>query len=252
MAVLRKEKKNNFTVIDNAIFKDSRISFKAKGLLCQMLSLPDGWEYSVKGLAALASDKYSAITSGLKELEEAGYFRREQRFDHGKFAGYEYIISEIPHEKNSDFTFSENPISENTISGNPTQLNTKESNTKESTTNKSIGTQTRKRKNLHTDKSIRPTIEQIKDYIAEKNLNVDAQRFYDFFDAGEWIDSKGEPVRSWKQKLITWSDQNERKGNNYRRGDPQRRSMGTGVRTADTTHGTREADWSGFVPAPSS
>ena len=136
MSVLRKEKKSNFTVIDNAIFKDRSLSLKAMGLLCLMLSLPDGWEYSVKGLQTLVTDKYSAITSGLKELEQAGYFRREQRFEKGKFAGYEYIISET---KNLDFTFSENPISgntitENTISGNPTQLNTKELNTKESTT----------------------------------------------------------------------------------------------------------------------
>jgi hypothetical protein len=131
MSVLRKEKKSNFTVIDNAIFKDRSLSLKAMGLLCLMLSLPDGWEYSVKGLQTLVTDKYSAITSGLKELEQAGYFRREQRFEKGKFAGYEYIISET---KNLDFTFSENPISENTISENPTQLNTKELNTKESTT----------------------------------------------------------------------------------------------------------------------
>lgn len=132
MAVLRKEKKGNFTVIDNAIFKDNRLSFKAKGLLCQMLSLPDGWEYSVQGLGKLASDKYSAITSGLRELEEAGYFRREQLMDNGKFAGYEYVISEVP---NLDFPFSENPISENTISENQRQLNTNKSNTKKSNTN---------------------------------------------------------------------------------------------------------------------
>lgn len=121
MSVLRKEKKSDFTVIDNGIFKNRNLSLKAKGLICLLLSLPDGWEYSVKGLQALSSDKYSAITSGLKELEEAGYFRREQRFKGGKFAGYEYIISET---QNLDFTFSENPISEKTISENHAQLNT--------------------------------------------------------------------------------------------------------------------------------
>lgn len=126
MSVLRKEKKSNFTVIDNAVFKDYNLSLKAKGLLCQMLSLPDDWEYSVKGLQKLTSDRYSAITSGLKELEEAGYFRREQRYENGKFAGYEYIISET---KNSDSPCSENTITENTISENHAQLNTKELST---------------------------------------------------------------------------------------------------------------------------
>lgn len=127
MSVLRKEKKGNFTVIDNAIFKDNNLSLKATGLLCKMLSLPDNWEYSVKGLSKLTSDGISSITSGLKELTDAGYFRREQRYKDGKFAGYEYIISET---KKGDFPFAENPITENTLTENHTQLNIKESNTK--------------------------------------------------------------------------------------------------------------------------
>lgn len=133
MSVLRKEKKSNFTVIDNAIFKNYDLSLKATGLLCKMLSLPDNWEYSVKGLSKLTSDGISSITSGLKELTEAGYFRREQRYKDGKFAGYDYIISET---KKCDFPFSEIPLTENTLTGNQAQLNTntlktKELNTKE-------------------------------------------------------------------------------------------------------------------------
>lgn len=128
MAVLRKEKKSNFTVIDNAIFKDRGLSLKATGLLCLMLSLPDNWEYSVQGLSKLTTDGVSSITSGLKELTEAGYFRREQRYKDGKFAGYEYIISET---KKCDFPFSENPLTENTITENHTQLNTNTLSTKE-------------------------------------------------------------------------------------------------------------------------
>jgi len=193
MAVLRKEKKNNFTVIDNAIFKDRRLSFKAKGLLCQMLSLPDGWEYSVKGLATLASDKYSAITSGLKELEEAGYFRREQLFDKGKFAGYEYIISEMPAIENSDFTFSENPISGNTISENPTQLNTKESNTNKSKT-----------KVIHMRYMIPPTIEMVEDYINEHGYNVNAHSFMDFYDSKGWLVGKTK-MKDWQAAVRTWA-----------------------------------------------
>lgn len=133
MSVLRKEKKNNFTVIDNAIFKDYSLSLKAVGLLCKMLSLPDNWEYSVKGLSKITNDGISSITSGLKELTEAGYFRREQRFKDGKFAGYDYIISET---KKCDFPFTENPITENTITENQAQLNTNTLKTKELNTKK--------------------------------------------------------------------------------------------------------------------
>ena len=193
MAVLRKEKKNNFTIIDNAIFKDRRLSYKAKGLLCQMLSLPDGWEYSVKGLETLASDKYSAITSGLKELEEAGYFRREQIFDKGKFAGYEYIISETPVIKISDFTFSENPITENPISENPTQLNTKESNTNKSNT-----------KVIHMRYMIPPTIEMVEDYINEHGYNVNAHSFMDFYDSKGWLVGRTK-MKDWQAAVRNWS-----------------------------------------------
>lgn len=131
MAKLRKIKKNSFTVIDNAIFKDYSLSLKAKGLLCQMLSLPDDWEYSVQGLAKLTSDGTSAITSGLRELEEAGYFRRQRVRKDNRLGGIEYIISETP---NVDFLISENLKLENLILENQAQLNTKELNTKESTT----------------------------------------------------------------------------------------------------------------------
>ena len=137
MAVLRKEKKNNFTVIDNAIFKDRTLSLKATGLLCKMLSLPDNWEYSVQGLSKLTTDGISSITSGLKELTEAGYFRREQRYKDGKFAGYEYIISET---KKCEFPFSENPLTENTITENHAQLNTN-----------SLSTNSLSTKELHTE-----------------------------------------------------------------------------------------------------
>ena len=208
MAVLRKEKKSNFTVIDNAIFKDRKVSFKAKGLLCQMLSLPDGWEYSVKGLATLASDKYSAITSGLKELEEAGYFRREQLYDKGKFAGYEYIISETPVMKNSDLTFSENPISENTISENPTQLNTKESITNESKT-----------KVIDIRHMIPPTIEMVEDYINEHGYNVNAHSFMDFYESKGWLVGKNK-MRDWQAAVRTWSRNEYGTKNNKSSGNP--------------------------------
>lgn len=140
MAVLRKEKKGSFTIIDNAIFKDCTLSMKAKGLLCQMLSLPDGWNYSIAGLTKLVSDGESAVRSTLKELEEAGYFRREQIRENGKITKIEYVISEY---KNCDFPHVVFPQQENPQQGFPQQenrgqLNTKELSTKESNTDSLI------------------------------------------------------------------------------------------------------------------
>lgn len=132
MAVLRKEKKGNFTVIDNAIFKDRTLSLKAKGLLCQMLSLPDGWEFSVEGLSKLSTDGRSAVASALNELQKAGYFRRENVRIGNRIAGVEYVISEVP---NADFLIAENLIAEKLIAENQAQLNTNKSNTNKSNTN---------------------------------------------------------------------------------------------------------------------
>ena len=121
MAVLRKRKKNNYTVIDNDIFKNRKMSLKAKGLLCLMLSLPDDWEYSLEGLTVLSDDGRTAVSNALKELENLQYFKRQRIYENGRVCGVEYIISEEPMDSN---LISEKLISETMISEKPTQLNT--------------------------------------------------------------------------------------------------------------------------------
>lgn len=128
MQVLRKKKKSNYTVIDNAIFKDRDLSLKAKGLLCLMLSLPDGWNFSIKGLTTLSKDGESAVRSTLNELKASGYFTRRQVRKNGKIAKIEYVISET---KNCENLVVENPQQENPQQENRTQLNTNRLSTKE-------------------------------------------------------------------------------------------------------------------------
>lgn len=133
MQVLRKVKKGNFTVIDNAIFKDRNLSLKAKGLMCLMLSLPDDWNFSIKGLATLSKDGESAVRSTLNELKKEGYFFRKQIRKNGKIARIDYVVSEI---KNFDFLDVENPQQENLQQENQAQLNTNTLKTKELNTKK--------------------------------------------------------------------------------------------------------------------
>lgn len=127
MAILRKEKKEHFTIIDNTVFYDYGLSYKAKGLLCQMLSLPDGWQFSIEGLTKLSNDGKSAVASALKELQDKGYFYRKQLKNEGKFKGVEYVVSETPI---SEKPLAEKPITEKPITENPPQLNTNISKTK--------------------------------------------------------------------------------------------------------------------------
>lgn len=97
MAVLRKSKKSDYTIVDNNIFKNSKLTLKAKGMICTMLSLPDNWQFSEEGLAQLSNDSRTGIRSTLNELMEYGYLTRKQlKNDAGKFTNMEYTIYEEP------------------------------------------------------------------------------------------------------------------------------------------------------------
>ncbi|MBR3999301.1 MAG: helix-turn-helix domain-containing protein [Clostridia bacterium] len=99
MSVFRVEKSREFTVIANSVFKDRTLSAKAKGLLVEMLSLPENWDYTLKGLTYLFTDGLDSIRQGIRELEEHGYIVRERKRDtKGRLGGMEYVIYETPRE----------------------------------------------------------------------------------------------------------------------------------------------------------
>lgn len=127
----RQEKLRDFTIIRNSIFKDYTLSAKAKGVACQLLSLPSTWDYSVKGLVTLFNDGEASIRSALSELEDAGYLRREQSRAEGKFGKSVYIITDM---LKSEKPCVENPLAEIPSVENHAQYNTKESNTNKSNT----------------------------------------------------------------------------------------------------------------------
>ena len=131
MAVIRVNKTKDYTVMSNHHFKDKRISLKAKGLLSQMLSLPDDWDYTVDGLCYINKESKTSIQSALKELEDEGYLIRTRMQDNlGRF-GYDYDIYEHPQ---TDLPQTENPSTDNPQTENQPQLNTKGSTTKKSNT----------------------------------------------------------------------------------------------------------------------
>jgi len=132
MAVFRVNKNKNYTVMSNYHFKDKNISLKAKGLLSQMLSLPDDWDYTVAGLCSINKESEGAITSALRELEENRYLRRTKiQNEKGRF-DYIYDIFEKPNSGKPD---PENPPMDNPVLENRVQLNTNKQNTKQLNTN---------------------------------------------------------------------------------------------------------------------
>lgn len=110
--VFRVEKTANFTVMSNTHLKDRRLSYKAKGLLSVILSLPPDWDYTITGLAVIAADGVDSVKTAIRELEQYGYVTRTQlRDERGRMAQNEYRVYEDPTD-NPDYVPSEN-VSEN-------------------------------------------------------------------------------------------------------------------------------------------
>ena len=97
MAVFRIERTRDYTVMSNHHLRNANLSLKAKGLLSMILSLPEEWNYTTRGLASICKEGVDAIGSALKELETAGYIvRRQLRGTNGRITDTEYVIYEQP------------------------------------------------------------------------------------------------------------------------------------------------------------
>ena len=103
MAVFRIERTRDYTVMSNHHLRNEKLSLKAKGLLSMMLSLPEDWNYTTRGLAKICKEGVDAIGGALRELETAGYIVRHQLRDRqGRISDTEYVIYEQPQPKNPD------------------------------------------------------------------------------------------------------------------------------------------------------
>ncbi len=151
MAVFRIEKNRDYTVMSNHHLRNRSLSLKAKGLLSMILSLPEEWNYTTRGLASICKEGTDSIGTALKELERAGYIVRNRiRDSKGKIMDVEYVIYETPHEPEPDTDMPhedepdtddpclENPDMDFPCLENPAQLNKEESSNYPSKTDLSI------------------------------------------------------------------------------------------------------------------
>ena len=119
MAVFRVEKTKDFTIMSNHHLRNPKLSLKAKGLLSLMLSLPEDWDYTTKGLAQICKEGVDSIGTALKELERYGYLtRRRLRCENGQLGDIDYTIHETPAETSRE---SSSPKRENPGQVNPGQ-----------------------------------------------------------------------------------------------------------------------------------
>ena len=142
MAVYRVQRTRDYTVMSNYHLKDKGLTLKSKGLLSMILSLPEEWNYTTRGLASICKEGVDAIGSALKELETAGYIvRRQLRGTNGRITDTEYIIYEQPQPKKPDLSQpdtaspdTENPDMVKPDTEKPAELNIEKSNTEKSIT----------------------------------------------------------------------------------------------------------------------
>ena len=141
MAVFRVERNTGYTVMSNHHLRNKELTLKAKGLLSQMMSLPEDWDYTLAGLSHINREKIDAIREAVKELEKAGYIvRSRERDEKGRLRGADYVIYEQPQPKEPEAATSsekpptsdlptlenptlDNPTLEKPTLENPTQLN---------------------------------------------------------------------------------------------------------------------------------
>ena len=142
MAVYRVQRTRDYTVMSNYHLKDKGLTLKSKGLLSMILSLPEEWNYTTRGLASICKEGVDAIGSAIKELETAGYIvRRQLRGANGRITDTEYIIYEQPQPKKLDMLPSdvvspdtENPDMVKPDTEKPAELNIEKSNTEKTIT----------------------------------------------------------------------------------------------------------------------
>lgn len=191
MAIFRVNKTKDYTVMSNYHLNDKNLTLKAKGLLSQMLSLPDKWNYTIPGLVAINKEKETSIKSALDELKDNNYLVITKLYPNQTKSGrYEYIydIYEYPKQE------VEKQDLEN--------LGVENLDIENIGLNKILNNKILNNKILKNNS--KPTLEEVKEYCKERNNNVDPNKFYDYYEVNNWVDNKGNKVRNWKQKLITW------------------------------------------------
>lgn len=136
MAQFRKNYHSDFTTVGNDFLRDKILSLKSKGLLTLMFSLPENWNFSVRGLAAISKEGVESISSALKELEKAGYLVTTQlqddagHFSHTLYDFYDYPKNSYEYEK-AQLVPSSEPCTENPYTANPSTENQAQLNKEE-------------------------------------------------------------------------------------------------------------------------
>lgn len=206
--IFRINKSSGYTVMSNYHLKDKYLSLKAKGLLSQMLSLPEDWDYSIAGLASINKEQKDAIMAALKELKASGYVTVTKLMPNETKSGrfeYVYDVFEQPKTRSEKQALEFQAIEDQALEvqgiekqgiekqaiENPPQLNTNKQITKKQNTKKYINNN-------------KPTVEEVAEYCRERGNSIDAHAFVDYYQSQKWKKANGQPLADWKAGVRYW------------------------------------------------
>lgn len=205
----REDHNELFVIISNDVMRNKDLSLSARGLLGFMLTFADDWMFSFDNIVEQTGATRYEVRRNLSELQKSGYVRIKQTKSKGKFSVSSYDVFEtpcveIPHTElpHTEKPHTELPHTEFPCAENRTHKNT---NIKE---DQDIRRPIEKKK--REKKFCPPTFEEVQAYCQSRNSDVDPQKFFEYYDAGAWKDAKGNPVKNWKQKFITWEGRSKK------------------------------------------
>ena len=187
MGVIRVEHNENYTTMSNYHLRDNRLSLRAMGLMSRMLSLPEDWDYTVRGLAAICKEGRDAVRKALQELEAAGYLIRVQgRSDGGNFAANDYELHEKPEDRSplTEKPSTVNPSTDLPTTDLPTTENPPEQNNESNKETKEHPPYT-------------PPKGAGADYVPKKEASWKPERFAAFWEYYPLHKSKQAAMRAW-------------------------------------------------------
>ncbi|MCD7760741.1 MAG: helix-turn-helix domain-containing protein [Clostridiales bacterium] len=218
----RADHRTGYTVIDNRVIRDGRLSPRARFLLILMLSMADEWRFSIRGLAQVAGLGTGAVTTLLKELMEYGYVSRAwERRENGTFGSCQYTVREIPAPVNADS--GESPDTQQPDTGKGPEQETAPAGEMPDTAQGHIHRipdtaaadpgerdtlrNNKERKNTKRERAkpaSPPSLDEVRDYCREQGYDIDPERFVDYYEARGWMLGKAR-MKSWQAAVRTWA-----------------------------------------------
>lgn len=208
--IKKRKRENSFTQIPNETLRRPDLSWKAKGLLCYLLSNSDSFEIRKTNIHKYASDGYDSTNTAFKELESKGYIKSVGcgRDVNGNFTGYDYEVDETPiYASKTNFSEEKPHLNENEPFGNYRSGGTVTEEPQRETHDKEYKLKNKKEEYKKVNKKssfVPPLLSDIVAFLKEKGFNeLYAKKIFEHYSLGDWKDSHGKPVVNWKQKINT-------------------------------------------------